>query len=221
MPQLRPELSFVRSDRRVGQEVDEEVERLGEHHFCISLEVQRQLRGIFGYAIPAREELSPRFLALLPLMERARKLRLVVWPGYDWWNGSRPKTFTKINGRTRIDENAPPKPDAVSVAIGKVLERLPAIEELQIDVLAHVGDLSRWDLPDYVWTSIQYWLDEPIAPQGGQTLKKVGRKIVGVWSSSAMETLYDQHETRASDGSTWHIKRHGDMRTVREHFSWL
>ncbi|KAF1914757.1 hypothetical protein BDU57DRAFT_540636 [Ampelomyces quisqualis] len=213
-PSQEPPVSNLLAER-VGQEVDEEVERLGEHPLRITLEVQRQLRGKFGYAIPVREELSPRFLALLPLMDRARKLRLVIWPGYDWWNGARPQAFTKINGRIKIDANAPPKPDALSVSIGKVLDCLPAVEELQVDVLAHVGDLSRWDLPDSVWTKIQYWLDGPIASEGGHALQKVCRKITGVWSPGCIETLYDQQETRTGDGSKWHIKRHGDMRTPK------
>jgi hypothetical protein len=199
---------------RVGQEVDEEAERLADRNqIRITLEAQRMLRGPHGYAIPVRNELSPRFLALLPLMERARKLRLVVWAGFDWWNGSRPRPFVKLNGRMRMDETAPPGPDAVSFAVQKILERLPAVEELELDVLTHVGDLSRWDLPDPAWANIQYWLDGPVTPASGQALTVIRRRLCGVWNSRLVDAIYEQQETRI-EGSTWHIKRHGDMYTV-------
>jgi hypothetical protein len=200
---------------RLGNELDEEAERLGDHGVRITLEAQRAQRGPFGYAIPVRDELSPRFLALLPLMKRARKLRLVIWAGYEWWNGSRPRAMKMVNGRPRIDPDAQPdKPDAVSFAVGKVLEQLPAVEELEIDIIAHVGEFSRWDLPVLAWENVQYWLDGPIAREGGQSLKKVNRKLAGVWDPKLTEAFYEQQETRVDASEKWHIKRHGDVRTV-------
>jgi hypothetical protein len=199
---------------RLGQEVEEEAERLDDHHLRITMEAQRAQRGHFGYSEPVREELSPRFLALLPLMEKTRKLRLVVWAGYDWWNGSRPKALVKVNGRMKIDETAPVKPDAVSFAIGKILERLPHVEELEVDILAHVGELSRWDLPDLAWENLQSWLDGPIVRDAGQNLTKVMRRLGGVWNPKLVEHIYKQQETRVGGTETWHIKRNGDMRTV-------
>jgi hypothetical protein len=198
----------------LGQEVEEQAERLGDHHLRITLEAQRPQRSQFGYAVPVREDPSPRFLALLPLMQRVRKLRLVVWPGYEWWNGSRPRAYTKVNGRMRIDQDAPTKPDAVSFAIGKILLRLPAVEELQVDILAHVGDVSRWDLPDQLWTNIQYWLDGPITSEGGHALRKVERKLAAVWNTKLIETIYEQQERKIDEQGTWHVKRHGDAKTV-------
>ena len=44
----------------------------------ITIEVQRHQRNRSGYSVPKREELSPRFMALLPLMNRTRKLKLVM-----------------------------------------------------------------------------------------------------------------------------------------------
>lgn len=202
---------------RLGQEVDEEAERLEYgNQLRITLEAQRALRGPHGYAIPVRDELSPRFMALLPLMNRTRQLRIVVWAGFDWWNGSRPRPFVKVNGRMRIDENAPAGPDAVSFAVKKILEQLPAVEELQLDILAHVGDLSRWDLPEPPWAHIQYWLDGPVTPRSGQALQSVRRRLCGVWNSKLVEASYEQQETRL-EGNTWHIKRHGERCTVSNH----
>jgi hypothetical protein len=199
---------------RVGQEVDESAERVGDQGLRITIESQRAQRGPFGYAIPVREELSPRFLALLPLIERSRRLRVVVWAGYDWWNGSRPRPMIRVNGRMRMDENAPAKPDAVSFAINQILERLPAVEELEVDILAHVNDISRWDLPDPAWTNVQYWLDGPIASSNTQALKNVRRRLAAVWISKKIETFYEQQESRAGESDKWHVKRHGDVRTV-------
>jgi len=204
---------------RLGTEADDEAERLHDASLRITLEAQRAQRGKFGYSIPAREELSPRFLALLPLMSKAKKLRLVVWPGFDWWNGSRPRAMKLVNGRPRIDpEGVPDKPDAVSYAIGKVLECLSGVEEVEVDVVAHVGDLSRWDLPDAKWESVQYWLDGAVAREGGQRLKKVTRRLAGVWNTELVEAFYEQEELKVQ-GGTWRVKRHGDMRTVSK--SWF
>jgi hypothetical protein len=200
---------------RLGNEVDAEAECLGDQGIRITLEAHRAQRGPFGYSVPVREELSPRFLALLPLMERSRKLKLVVWAGYDWWNGSRPRATKMVNGRPKIDETAQAaKPDAISFAIGKMLEHFPAVEELEVVVQAHTGDLSRWDLPDLAWQNIQYWLDGPVAPEGGQSLKKVHRRLAAVWHAESVEAFYNQQETRSADNGTWHVKRHGDMKTV-------
>jgi hypothetical protein len=202
---------------RLGNEIDDNTERLGDYGIRITLEALRARRGPFGYSIPTRDELSPRFLALLPLMERSKKLRLVVWAGYDWWNGSRPRATKIVNGRPKIDENAQAtKPDAVSFAIEKVLERLPAVEELEVVIQAHTDEFSRWDLPDVVWQNMQYWLDGPITREGGQPLKKVHRKLAVVWHAKLVEAFYEQQETRQGDSGTWHVKRHGDMRTVSE-----
>jgi hypothetical protein len=122
--------------------------------------------------------------------------------------------MTRINGRMRIDENAPAKPDAVSFAIGKVLERLPAVEELEVVVLARTGEISKWDLPDPPWTNIQYWLDGPILPERFEALRVVKRQLSAVWEVDEVEVLYDQRETRVGESRTWHVKRHGCVKTV-------
>jgi hypothetical protein len=188
-------------------DLDAETERLGDRHLRITIETHR-------HGLNIREHLSPRLLSLLPFMERSRKLRIVAWAGFDWWNGARPRTLVKVNGRPTIDSTAPARPDAVSFAIGKILEQLPAVEELELDVLANVGDLSRWDLPEVAWANIQYWLDGPIVPNAGQNLRKVSRRLAGVWNPKLVEAIYEQQETRLDGSETWHIKRHGDMRTV-------
>jgi hypothetical protein len=211
-PHERPTSNLVAA--RLGNETDEEAERLNDRGIRITLEAQRSQRGKFGYFIPAREELSPRFIALLPLMKSAKNLRLVIWPGFDWWNGSRPRAMRIVDGRQVFgDSAAAEKTDAVSYAVGKVLEHLPAVEELEIDVLAYVGDVSRWDLPDSMWEYVQYWLDGAVARELPEKLKSVKRRLMSVWNAKSIEAFYVQEETRL-EGGKWRVKRRGDTRTV-------
>lgn len=198
--------SYVLAER-LGTEIDEEAERINDQCLRITLEIQRNIRGKHGYYLPERKEVSPRFLALLPMVQSVKKLRLVVWPGFDWWNGMRPRT----------------EPDSIAFAIQKVLEHLRPVQDLEIDILCHVGDMSRWDLPDQKWEHVQYWLDLPIPRINMQTtsLKKVTRRMQGVWNSTLAETFYLQEEQRLDEFDEegqrkWRVKRHGDMRTVSE-----
>jgi hypothetical protein len=198
---------------RLGTEFAEEAERAcDDDTLRITLEVQRQLRGAHGYYIPARDDMSPRFLALLPIMERTRKLRLTIWPGYDWWNGG-PPVFIDKRGNARINPGEVGRPNAASVAISRVLKYFPHVEELNVDVLMQASDGGHWDLPDKKWDNVQPWLDAPVMPNIGDTLKKITRKLTGFWRKSDPEPFYIQHEIRQS-GDTWKVDRKGDMGTV-------
>lgn len=207
---------------RTGTEFDEAAERTADDGVTlrITLEVQRGQRGPFGgYHVPDREAISPRMLALLPLMRTARKLKIVAWPGFDWWNGppqaspleqwrQRKALLKRINayqiGSTEQpvpteaaktsdpDESAQPKSDAVSKAVGKILHQLPAVEELDLSVFIATGDLFRWDLPDVKWEKIQPWLDGPITKSGGTRLRKVTRSLTSVWQRPETEIASHQ-----------------------------
>jgi hypothetical protein len=211
----------------------------------LTLEVQRGQRGTFGgYYVPDRKELSPQFFTLLPLMRNARRLQLIVWPGFDWWNGP-PQTSSLEQWRQRkallkrinayqIGHTGPPgdaevstsssstapKPDAVSAAIEKILEQLPAVEELDLSILIATGDLFRWDLPDVKWERIQPWLDGPIAKNERQQLLKVSRKLISVWQRADLDfashqAFYVQKETRNDvSTNTWRVERQGGWRAV-------
>ncbi|KAF2827779.1 hypothetical protein CC86DRAFT_369031 [Ophiobolus disseminans] len=194
---------------RLGTENDDAAERhIDKKTPRITLEAKRPQRGKFGYAIPVRDTLSPRFTALLPLLQNTKILRIVVWPGFEWWSGARPGA---TSGRKGVDPIAPAALDAVSYALGAVLAQLPRVEDVEVDVLAHVGDFSRWDLPDEKWVPVQYWLDSPISPQGENRLQRVTRRLSGVWEGGIVEAFYVQEETKLGEG--WRLKRHGDMRT--------
>lgn len=231
---------------RSGTEFDEAAERAVDDGVTVrlTLEVQRAQRGPFGFSVPSREEFSPRFLALLPLLKTARKLKVVVWPGFDWWNGppqvstleqwrQRRALLKRINayqvGHTeqphlaeasRPSEPVQPKLDALSVAMGRVLGQLPAVEELDLSIFIATGDLFRWDLPDVKWEKIQPWLDGPTTRNGGQQLRKVSRSLTSVWQRPETEIashkpFYVQKETRSEFSSdTWRIERQAGWRAV-------
>ena len=202
---------------RLGTEVSEEAERASDTGTLrITIEIQRQQRGPMGYFVPIREELSPRFMALLPLMDKVRKLRLVVWPGYDWWSGG---VVQPLRGIEKPEARilSPPgskRLDAASFAISKILEHLVAVEELSIDVLMHASEGGRWDLPNNKWEKVQPWLDGPVTLKGGRALKRVVRRLAGVYQPWGPEPFYTQIEVRQKDGKTWKVERRGDMRTV-------
>ena len=210
----------------------------------VTLEVQRGKCGTFGYYVPDRKELSPQFLKLVPFMEGARKLQLIIWPGFDWWNGpaqessleqwrQRKALLKRINayqvGHTGPPSDAEfptssssttPRPDAVTAAIEKILDQLPAVEELDISILVATGDLFRWDLPDVKWERIQPWLDSPVTKNERQQLLKVSRKLISVWQRADLEfashqAFYVQKETRDDVSSNrWRVERQGGWRAV-------
>ncbi|KAI8932653.1 hypothetical protein NX059_010149 [Plenodomus lindquistii] len=197
---------------RSGTEFMEEAERACDDGLLrVTLDVERKLRGPMGYVVPTRDELSPRFLALLPLMQRARKLKLDIWPGYEWWNGG-PQPLTDKYGNLRANVANVSKPNAATVAIGRVLEQIPHVEELAIDVLMQGQEASSWDLPDRKWENIQPWLDISITLRS-QTLKKVTRRLVAFVKASTPEPFYTQLETRQNTGPIWKVERKGDMLT--------
>ena len=233
---------------RSGTEFDEAAERAGDNGVTLrlTLEVQRGQRGPFGFSVPVREDLSPRFIALLPLMKTVRKLKMVVWPGFDWWNGppqvspleqwrQRKALLKRINayqighteqpneaGSVRTSDTAEPKLDAVSVAVGKILDQLPAVEELDLSIFIATGDLFRWDLPDVKWEKIQPWLDGCITKCGGLQLRQVSRTLTSVWQRPELEIashqpFYVQRETRSVIASNrWHVERQGGLRAVSD-----
>ncbi|KZM20338.1 uncharacterized protein EKO05_0007040 [Ascochyta rabiei] len=231
--------------KKPGTDLDEAAERAGDDGVTprLTLEVQRAQRNPFGFSIPVREEFSPRLLALLPLMRTVRKLRLVVWPGFDWWNGppqvspleqwrQRRALLKRVAhqvGHTASPSEAEPantndpaaiKLDAVSVAVGKILDQLPAVEELDLGIFIVTGDLFRWDLPDVKWEKIQPWLDGPITRSGGLRLCKVSRTLTSVWQKPegnkvSQQPFYVQKETRSDIlNNKWHIERHGGWRAA-------
>lgn len=203
---------------KLGTEFSEEAERAcDDRTLRITLEVQRKLRGSMGYTVPIRNELSPRMLALLPLIQHTRKLKLAIWPGFEWWNGG-PQRLTDKYGNLHVNLAQVSRLDAVTVAIGKLLEVLPNIEDLAIDVLMQASEAGNWDLPDRKWENIQAWLDASILDTSisthGQALQRVARRLIGFWKASEPEPFYNQLETRKAPGSVWEVERKGDMGTV-------
>lgn len=207
-PQQASEEGKPRSNElaeRLGDETLEGAERAyDDGTLRFTIEVQRQHLGFAGYFMPTRSELSPRFHALLPLVEKARKVKIIILAGYDWWSGSVPQSpdSTQLN--------------PASIAIGKILERLPAVEELRVDVLMHAADMARWDLPYPKWGKVLPWLHGPVSVNvpSTNTLNKVTRGLGIIWKQAEPELFLRQTEIRRPAESTWDIVRKGDMCTV-------
>jgi len=237
--------SVTKAAEMSGIELDEAAERDGDDGVTLrlTLEVQRPHRNAFGFSVPAREDLSPRFLALLPLMKDARNLKMVVWPGFDWWNGPpqvsplelwrQRKALLKSASADQVGQtqqqreagtastsNATPKLDAATVAVGKILAQLPAVEELDLSVFIATGDLFRWDLPGVKWEKIQPWLDAPISKTVGRRLRKVTTSLTSVWQwpesvLAGQQPFYVQKETRDNVASSkWRVERQAGWRAV-------
>jgi hypothetical protein len=210
-PEVQP-MSNVLAER-LGTEFAEKAERAcDDGTLRITMEIERSLRGPHGYYIPAREQLSPRFLGLLPLMDKAKRLSVFLWPGYDWWNGG-PQVLIDKRGNACVNPGKGAKPNAASTAINSMLQHFPLVEELSVHVLMQASEGGRWDLPDRKWENIQPWLDAPIASNVGPNLMKITRKLTAFWDVSRPETFYVQHEVRQT-GSDWKVDRKGDMGTV-------
>lgn len=237
--------SITKAAEMSGVELDEAAERTGDDGATLrlTLEVQRPHRNAFGFSVPTRENLSPRFLALLPLMKDARKLKMVVWPGFDWWNGppqvsplelwrQRKALLKSASGghagqnhqqRTAASadtSNTALKMDSVTVAVGKILAQLPNVEELNLSVFIATGDLFRWDLPDVKWEKIQPWLDAPISKTVGKHLRRVTTSLTSVWQwpeseLASQQPFYVQKELRSDAASNkWRVERQAGWRAV-------
>lgn len=199
---------------RLGNEFLEESERAcDDGTIRITLEIQRALRGPMGYAVPTRNELSPRFLALLSLMKHVRRLKIILWPGYDWWSGG-PQPLTDKLGRLHLNADQTPKFNAASTAIGKVLDQFIHVEDLNIDILMQASELGRWDLPDQKWEPILPWLNGPVTNEGSHSLRKVSRTLYGLWNTSEPEPFFTQVEVRKELSTIWDVTRKGDVATV-------
>jgi hypothetical protein len=190
----------------------------------LTLEMGRPYRTNMGAYIPEREAPSPRFLALVPLLSRMRRVKFVVWGAYDWWKGPQqryirvPKSERSLVKRTSADEtdavlskrkidisiqaqSMESKPNPLSVAIDAILEHLPMVEEVDIDVLINPGDYWNWDLPENRWEGIQGWLDNTIFSKDGKKMKRVYRRLIACESSPPARgaTFYHQLETLEDD----------------------
>ncbi|KAF2194787.1 hypothetical protein K469DRAFT_547510 [Zopfia rhizophila CBS 207.26] len=142
----------------------------------ITMEILRPIRGAMGFYVPTRDELSPRFMALLLLLRQIKRVKFIIWGGWDWWRGPKETLTPKAEFSATQPEST--KPDQLSVAVDRVLRHLPLVEDVSIDVLMHVSDYWNWDLPEVRWEGIQGWLDGRIYPNDERKLKRVYRRLI-------------------------------------------
>ncbi|KAJ4288401.1 hypothetical protein N0V90_011636 [Kalmusia sp. IMI 367209] len=213
---------------------DELLERLHDDNAVrITLEIPRAFRSNMGYYTPERREPSPRFIGLIPLLHRLKRIKFTVWAGYDWWSGESTRPIVKVrrlqkarfsrasadqDGRVaksvlleKEDENSSlePRPNPLSVAIDTILQHLPHVEEVQIDVLIHDIDYWNWDLPETWWEGVRDWLDGPISPLAKGKVKKIDRRLIVVYHGHVRDsgTLLHQRESLQQDNTVVHIER--------------
>ena len=190
----------------------------------VTLEMARPYRTNMGAYIPKRDAPSPRFLALVPMLSRVRKVKFVVWGAYEWWKGPQQRYIRVLKSerslvkRTSADESdsvlskrkidisiqaqlMESKPNPLNVAIDTILEHLPMVEEVDVDVLINPGEYWNWDLPENRWEGIQGWLDDTIISKDGKKMRRVYRRLIACESSPPARgaTFYHQLETLKDD----------------------
>lgn len=227
----------------VNRAVEEGIERARDDgSLRLTLEIMRVIRGNMGAYMPAHELPSPRFMSLLPLMSRLKKIKLIVWADWSWWKGPEkrmnrpsfawPEARSKRTTSDRTDELAPgkddqpvtaseppPKPNVLSVAVNSILPHLPALEELRIDVLMHVSDYWNWDLPDNRAEGIQDWLDDPVILPNGKPPMKVYKRLLACEPSTSAAIFYhklEEWDTKSQNGSCEAIRISAGMGEVPE-----
>lgn len=191
----------------------------------LTLEMARPYRTNMGAYIPNRETPSPRFLALVPLLSRVKKVKFVVWGAYDWWKGPIvryirvPKSERPLVKRTSADETdsvlsrrkidtsiqaqaLEEKPNLLSVAIDGILQHMPMVEEVDVDALISPGDYWNWDLPEKRWEGLRGWLDVTICRPDGRKMSRVYRRLIYCESTPPARgaTFYHQLETLGNGG---------------------
>jgi hypothetical protein len=198
----------------------------------ITVELMRAVGGGFGLYVPPRNRPSPRFIAIAPMLGEVRKIKINVWAGWDWWFGP-PKVRRRVQtgARTRfkrltpdqqdvpisngeeekdIAQDEPKKPDPLAVAITALLDYLPSVEEVNVDVMMHGYLYCNMDLPENRWEHVQGWLETPVWFENGRTMKKISRKMVTVdTSQDPIRDAVFYHKTE-----TWEALAHGEHKNV-------
>lgn len=214
--------------------LDEGMERFHDGDITrVTVEILRVFRGTMGFYVPERKEPSPRFIGLAPLLGRLKKIKFIVWAGFDWWSGAstrpivnaaRTRTKKAILKRMQSDQDdvieqpsqweeddaasqSAPRPNQVTTAINTLLPYLPLVEEVHVDVLWHVMDFWNWDLPEDKLAGIRGWLDSPLCSTTEHKLKKVHRRIVVFHPPDKSKTLLRQVELRQDEEGSVCVQR--------------
>ncbi|KAF2466331.1 uncharacterized protein BDR25DRAFT_237443 [Lindgomyces ingoldianus] len=159
----------------------------------ITVEILVLIRGSMGSYIPSRDKPSPRFLAMLPLLRHLKKVKFLVWGGWDFWFGPpkrRPGSGRHQKALPSVEQNP------LSIALKTLMSYLPNVEEVNIDLLMHIRDYWNLDLPDIKWAGIEGWLLEPIYQASNVHLRKVHRRLMACNADNQSATFYHKLEIR-------------------------
>jgi len=153
-------------------------------------------------------------------VDRARELkarRNVLKAKRTWSDQTDVIQSPTVQREEATDASQAPRPNHLATAIDKLLDHLPVLEELHVDVLLHVIDFTNWDLPeDIKWEGIRGWLDGPVSPSAEGRLKKVQRRLVVAHPGppTLSGTFLRQREVWRDGEDVVHVER--GVRTVSD-----
>lgn len=208
----------------------------------ITMEIERPMRGDFGYFTPVRDTISPRLASMAFLLHRLQRVKFVVWGGIAWWDGP-PKvsrkstgqrgTFSRVHSDQTDEQRATQsvesfisvsteyevKPDPLTVSMDKLLKLMPNVQEVDIDVLIHSREYLNWNLPEVVHEGIAGWLGSSISLEGRKFMR-VDRRLIVSMVMDRVATFYRRLEERKHDagvhGNTVHISEGESVVSVGE-----
>ncbi|KAF1952206.1 hypothetical protein CC80DRAFT_552634 [Byssothecium circinans] len=111
---------------------------------------------------------------MLPLLSRLKRIKFIIWAGEvetaqfkrtfpdqddlvlapSQWKQVVPTSSSSTDNLSR---------DSLSRTLATLLEHLPLVSEVHIDILIDATSYLNWDLLDPKWVTVQKWLGGPIA----------------------------------------------------------
>ena len=212
-----------------------------ENMVRITLEVEQVEMKPWGSKKVNRIGPSPQFMATLPFLSRIRRIKFIVWAGYDWWSGRSEPTHQKVERLQRAqfkrtssdqddellapsqwkqiplssrscDDNVSHGP--LSKALATLLDYLPLVSDIHVDVLMSVPDYLNWDLPEQKWNCVEKWLHGPLAcstKAERERIATVQRRLITVGLVGPpkvfSKVFFRQREERSRDGNMFNVKR--------------
>ncbi|KAH7128378.1 hypothetical protein B0J11DRAFT_578596 [Dendryphion nanum] len=186
----------------------------------ITMEIKRPIRSRnMGYYTPVRDTISPRFVALEFIFRHLKRIKFVVWGGMAWWEGP-PKNRGELprerNKSTRISRDQTdgatstheaeqflaPAPesnatlDPLSVSMNALLNYMPGVEEVEIDIIIHAREYLNWNLPENRQQGILGWFDAPLFTSTNKKFGKVDRRLMICMTQECAITFHRKLEER-------------------------
>ena len=173
-------VSSLEKDRMFDEYV-EQYQDDGEGYVRVTLEFFRQWRSAHDFFMIDRQNISPQFMALTPVFNRLRKIKFIVWFGYA-------KSINRQWSSDMVLSSHPGK------TIGALLEHLPLLEEVKIDLFLREVNYWNWKRPNAWWSEVKDWFERPMPLVPGGRLKRIARKVIEVGDNGTNDswTVFSQ-----------------------------